>query len=217
MSREKVMIHIIWASLMLVSILFSIFSGNLSLMTEAIMDGAKEAVNLCIVMAAVVGLWSGIMEIGVESGLIDGLADKMKPFLDWLFPNLKKKSEAKKYIAANFAANILGLGWAATPAGLKAMEELKQEEEKYTSKKEDTGQDATDEMCTFIVMNVSSLQLIPLTIIVYRSQYGSANPSFITVSGLIATAASTLTAIVYCKWKSGRKKVRKHYTDYISG
>lgn len=199
------MIHIIWAFLMLVSIIFSIFSGNIPLMTEAIMEGAKEAVNLCIVMAAVVGLWSGIMEIGVESGLMDGLADKMKPFLDWLFPNIPKKSEAKKYIAANFAANMLGLGWAATPAGLKAMEELHKEKEL----------NATDEMCTFIVMNVSSLQLIPLTIIVYRSQYGSVNPSFITIPGLIATAASTLTAIVYCKWKSksDRKIISKYNTD----
>ena len=189
----------IWSGLMLVSIGFSLISGNLSLMTEAIMDGAKEAINLCIVMAAVVGLWSGIMEIGVESGLMDGLAGRMKPFLKWLFPGIASKSRAEKYIAANFAANILGLGWAATPAGLKAMEELKAE----------GVEDATDEMCTFIIMNISSLQLIPLSIIVYRSQYGSTNPSFITLPGLIATTVSTLTAIILCKWKC-RKSMSKH-------
>lgn len=193
------MIHMIWSGLMLVSIGFSLISGNLSLMTEAIMDGAKEAVNLCIVMAAVVGLWSGIMEIGVESGLMDGLAGKMKPFLKWLFPGISSKSKAEKYIAANFAANMLGLGWAATPAGLKAMEELKA----------GGAEDATDEMCTFIIMNISSLQLIPLSIIVYRSQYGSTNPSFITLPGLIATTVSTLTAIIFCKWMC-KRSVSKH-------
>ena len=188
------MIHWIWAGLMLFSIGVSVMTGNLSLMTDAMMDGAKEAINLSIVMAAIVGLWSGIMEIGVESGVMDRLADKMKPFLKWLFPKIAPDSRASKYIAANFAANMLGLGWAATPTGLKAMEELNV----------DKMQDATDEMCTFIIMNVSSLQLIPMTIIAYRSQYGSTNPSLITIPGLIATGISTMTAIVFCKWMCSR-------------
>ena len=130
------MIHIIWSLLMLLSFAFSLVNGNMEAMTAAVMDGAKEAVNLCIMMAAVVGLWSGIMEIGVESGLIEKLADKMNPFLKWLFPHMSSKSKAFQYMASNFAANLLGLGWASTPAGLKAMEELK---------KESKSRDATDD------------------------------------------------------------------------
>ena len=195
------MIHYIWSFLMLVSLGFACFSGNLSLMTEAVMDGAKEAVNLCIVMAAVVGLWSGIMEIGVASGVIDKLSEMMSPFLRWMFPGLRKGSKALKYIASNFAANLLGLGWAATPAGLAAMEELAA----------DQAEEATDEMCTFVLLNVSSLQLIPLTIIVYRSQYGSGSPASIVVPGLIATAISTIVAVIFAKVmcrRSGKKQNR---------
>lgn len=184
---------------MLLSIGFSFLTGNLPLMTDAMMEGAKEAINLSIIMAAVVGLWSGIMEIAVESGIMDGLAQKMKPFLKWLFPNIHPESRAAKYIAANFAANILGLGWAATPTGLKAMEELNMHK----------NTDATNEMCTFIIMNVSSLQLIPMTVIVYRSQYGSTNPSFITIPGLLATGVSTITAILFCKWKCSHSQSKK--------
>ncbi len=172
------------------------------MMTTAIMDGAKEAVNLCIVMAAVVGLWSGFMEIGVKSGVVDKLSELMMPFLKWMFPRIEKDSMAIKYIASNFAANMLGLGWAATPAGFRAMEELR---------KEGKQKDATDEMCTFILLNVSSLQLIPLTIIVYRSQYGSTVPASIVFPGMIATGVSTLTAVVFSKIMSSwslQKKIR---------
>lgn len=191
------MIHFIWSMLLLVSIGFSLFTGNLGAMTEAVMDGAKEAVNLCIVMAAVVGLWSGIMEIGVQSGIIDHLSKAMQPFLKWIFPKLSANSKAVKYMASNFAANLLGLGWAATPAGLSAMEELKKEGEKKNGQKKI--ETATNEMCTFILLNVSSLQLIPLTIIVYRGQYGSAAPAAILLPGLIATMTSSIAAVLFAK------------------
>jgi len=184
------MIHFIWSFLMLVSFGFSFFSGTLEIMATAVMDGAKEAVNLCIVMAAVVGLWSGLMEIGVKSGIIDKLSLIMRPFLVWMFPKINKDDMTMKYIASNFAANILGLGWAATPAGLKAMEEMEKETKEHI---------ATDEMCTFVLLNVSSLQLIPLTIVLYRSQYGSTNPAAIVLPGLIATGVSTLAAIMFSK------------------
>lgn len=219
------MIHYIWSFLMLISLGFACFSGNLSLMTEAVMDGAKEAVNLCIVMAAVVGLWSGIMEIGVASGVIDKLSEMMSPFLKWMFPGLKKRSKALKYIASNFAANLLGLGWAATPAGLAAMEELAADQPagqparrsaslaagRPVNQSANQPEEATDEMCTFVLLNVSSLQLIPLTIVVYRSQYGSGSPASIVVPGLIATAISTIVAVVFAKVmcrKSGKKQDR---------
>lgn len=200
------MIHYIWAFLLLVSFGFSLLTGNLSVMTEAVMDGAKEAVNLCIVMAAVVGLWSGIMEIGYQSGILNWISRSMMPLLRFLFPRISKDSKGMQYIASNFAANILGLGWAATPSGLEAMEELKKEGGTTGLTERGT---ATDEMCTFVLLNISSLQLIPLTIIVYRSQYGSRIPTAVVLPGLIATSVSTITAIIFAKImcrKSGEKK-----------
>ncbi|MDO4554203.1 MAG: nucleoside recognition protein [Lachnospiraceae bacterium] len=195
------MINYIWSILLLSGIFFSSFYGNLSVMTEALLDGAKEAVNLCIIMAAVVGLWSGIMEIGVESGLLDLFAKKIDPFINWLFPRLPKDSRAKEYIAANCAANILGLGWAATPAGLQAMEELQKVEEgrMKSSLKGEKIVVASDEMCTFLILNISSLQLIPVNIIGYRSQYGSINPAAVIIPGILATMFSTMMAILFCK------------------
>ncbi len=194
------MIHGIWSSLMLISLGFSFFSGNLALMTEAIMDGAKEAVNLCIIMGAVVGLWSGLMEIGIHSGVIEKLSNWMSPFLTRMFPKLERNKKVMKYIASNFAANILGLGWAATPLGIGAMEEMRLETK---------GDEATDEMCTFVLLNVSSLQLIPLTIIVYRSQYGSPVPTAIVIPGLLATTVSTVTAILFSKAMCKRSDKKK--------
>jgi spore maturation protein A len=194
------MMNIIWSIIMILSIGVALITGKTEIMTAAIMDGAKEAVNLCIIMAAVVGLWSGITEIGAKSGLMDDISIGMSPFLKWMFPEITSKEGEMKFIATNFAANILGLGWAATPAGLQAMEMLKKRSNK---------DEATDEMCTFVLLNISSLQLIPLTIVMYRSQYGSRNPAAIVFPGLIATTISTISAILFSKWmcaKSGKKK-----------
>ncbi|MCI5596958.1 MAG: nucleoside recognition protein [Lachnospiraceae bacterium] len=196
------MMNFIWSFLLLSGIFLSSFFGNLSGMTEALMDGAKEAVNLCVIMAAVVGLWSGIMEIGVESGVLSDFSKKIDPFLSWLFPNLPKDCKAREYIGANCAANILGLGWAATPAGLLAMEELKKlegERKKQGNQNAVSDGTASNEMCTFLVLNISSLQLIPVNLIAYRSQYGSVNPSIILGPAILATAASSLAAIFFCK------------------
>lgn len=187
------MINYIWSFLLLMGIFSASFLGNIPIITEAVMDGAKEAVNLCIIMAAVVGMWSGIMEIGVESGLLDLFAKKIDPFLNWLFPDIPKGSKAKEYIAANCAANILGLGWAATPAGIEAMKELQKLGEKKGV--------ASDEMCTFLVLNISSLQLLPVNLLAHRSQYGSANPALIVGPAIVATLVSTAAGVAFCRWK----------------
>jgi spore maturation protein A len=192
------MINYLWGFLLLAGIFFSSFFGTVETMTQTLLDGAKEAVNLCIIMAAVVGLWSGVMEIGVESGLLELFSKKLDPFLQWLFPKIPKNSKAREYIAANFAANLLGLGWAATPAGLAAMEELKNLEETRLGPGR-TLEVASDEMCTFLILNISSLQLIPVNLIAYRSQYGSANPSEIVGPAMAATAVSTAAAILFCR------------------
>ena len=159
--------------------------------TESFISSSTEAVNLCIFMLGVIGVWNGMMEIAVKSGLMKKIAKTMYPFIHWLFPDIPPRHKAKEYIAANMAANILGLGWAATPAGLKAMRELQ--------KLEEGGGRASDMMCAFLVLNISSLQLVPINMIAYRSQYGSVNPAAVVLPAICATMISTIAGIVFIK------------------
>ncbi|MFW5676385.1 MAG: nucleoside recognition protein, partial [Acetivibrio ethanolgignens] len=129
----------------------------------------------------------------------------MRPILKLLFPGIPSGHPALEYIAANMIANFLGLGWAATPAGLSAMRELKKLEEERREKGQGVSEgSASNEMCTFLIINISSLQLIPVNIIAYRSQYGSVNPAAVIAPAMVATAISTLAAVIYCKWKDRR-------------
>lgn len=140
-----------------------------------------------------------MIEIAKRSGLLDQITRKLDPVLHFLFPRIPKDHIAKEYISANIVANLLGLGWAATPMGLKAMKELAKIERERLS---DTGRPirkASDEMCTFLIINISSLQLIPVSTIAYRSQYGSVNPAAVVFPGLIATTISTIVAIIFCR------------------
>jgi len=173
---------------------------------DGVLVSAKEAVNLCITMAGVLGLWMGMMNIATKAGIIERLTRFFNPCINFLFPGLKNRLTAKKYIATNIVANVLGLGWAATPAGLKAMEELKkinEEKCKITGKNPSV---ASNEMCIFLIINISSLQLIPVNTIAYRSQYGSVNPSAIILPGIVATFISTLVAVIFCKIVDGRTR-----------
>ena len=186
--------------------------------TDGAIQASKEAVTLCITMLCVMTLWTGVLEIGHRSGLVDQLAGRMGPILTFLFPRLDPDGEARKQISVNMIANILGLGWAATPAGLKAMEELKKVEEERrkggaAGRKDTPGQEetagqraaarqagtASNEMCTFLIINISSLQLIPMNMIAYRSQYGSVNPTAIVGPALAATFISTVVAVIFCR------------------
>lgn len=195
----------LWAGMILVGVIFSACSGTLPDMTNAALDAAKEAVTLCITMTGVMSFWVGLMRIAESGGIIAGLSRRLKPFLRFLFPNLPEDNAAGKYIATNIIANVFGLGWAATPAGLKAMEALTQlEEERRAGKwgssvKAAAPGVASDEMCVFLIVNISSLQLIPVNIIAYRGQYGSVNPAAVVGPGLAATICSTLAALVFCK------------------
>lgn len=153
------------------------------------------------------------MEIASKSGVIELASKKMGPLLRFLFPGIPEGHPAKEHIAVNFISNFLGLGWAATPAGLKAMEELEKLEEerrRYDGKRTAGKRQAvprgvaSNEMCTFLILNISSLQLIPMNVIAYRSQYGSVNPTAIVGPAIAATAVSTAAAVVFCKvmdWK----------------
>lgn len=184
------MLNILWVLMIAGGILFASFHGTMGKLTEVFISSSTEAVNLCIFMLGVIGVWNGMMEIAVKSGLMKRVSRAMYPFIHWLFPNIPPQHKANEYIAANMAANILGLGWAATPAGLKAMKELKKLEDTY---------EASDMMCAFLVLNISSLQLIPINMIAYRSQYGSVNPTAVVLPAILATMISTLAGILFIK------------------
>ncbi|MCM1089743.1 MAG: nucleoside recognition protein [Butyrivibrio sp.] len=241
------MLNFIWAFMILLGVLYAAFSGHMAEVTNAALDSAGEAISLCITMAGVVALWMGLMEIAKEAGLIQKLTKGISPFLDFMFPKIPKKHPAREYIATNLIANILGLGWACTPAGLKAMEELAKLEGEwgnpaylpegrgikggrqtagilqdnggisdaagFTGKehgKKDYGKKeriASNEMCTFLILNISSLQLIPVNMIAYRSQYGSVNPTAVIAPAMVATFISTAVAVVYCKIKERKRRM----------
>lgn len=203
------MLNLLWGFMIVAGISYGVVTGNVAAVGNGALESAQSAVELCITMAGVMGLWCGIMEIGRSSGLIEGLTRKMMPVIRFLFPNIPTDHEAVEYISTNFIANILGLGWAATPAGLKAMEALAKLEEERGNPAYGEGRGkeriASNEMCTFLILNISSLQLIPVNIIAYRSQYGSVNPASIVGPALVATAVSTLAAVVFCRIKSRKK------------
>ena len=202
------MLNYLWAGMILVGIIFAAFTGRMPDITNAALDSSKEAITLCITMMGVMSFWVGLMEIAANAGIIENTSKKIRPLIRFLFPNLPGNHPAEEHITTNIIANVLGLGWAATPAGLKAMEELaKLEAERGTAGYADESgrRVASNEMCTFLILNISSLQLIPVNMIAYRSQYGSVNPAGIIAPAIVATFVSTLTAVVYCKGK-GRKR-----------
>lgn len=201
--------------MIILGVIFGAITGSMKEVTEAALDSAGEAVSLCITMAGVMALWVGLMEVAEKSGLLLKLTNTLSPFVSFMFPRIPKGHKARDYISTNIIANILGLGWACTPAGLKAMEELaKLEEERgtpgYLSNHSTDGRRervASSEMCTFLILNISSLQLIPVNMIAYRQQYGSVNPAGIIAPAIAATFISTLTAVVYCKVNDRKRRV----------
>ena len=217
--NENFMLNYIWVFMIIIGIVYGSLTGQMAEISNGVIDSSKEAVQLCITMLGVVALWTGIMEIAKESGLVDSLTKGMRPLLRFLFPRIPREHPAMSYISLNFIANILGLGWAATPAGLKAMEALTDLERErgnpeYVKKsdKKDAGniqrdRTASNEMCVFLILNISSLQLIPVNMIAYRSQYGSVNPAVIIAPAIIATLVSTVAGIVYCKIKDRKRRV----------
>lgn len=203
--RWQYMLNFLWAGMISLGVIYGAWQGNLSEITNAALDAVKEAVNLCITMVGVMAFWMGLMEIATKAGIIEAASKKISPIIRFLFPHIPNGHKAQEYITTNFIANILGLGWAATPAGLKAMEALEDlEEERRNGRGRGIVRPkgvASNEMCTFLILNISSLQLIPVNMIAYRSQYGSVNPTGIIGAGLIATLISTVTACIYCKFK----------------
>lgn len=196
------MLNYIWAAMIFIGVLYGVFTGNMKEVTTAALDSAGEAVSLCISMAGVMAFWVGLMEVAETSGLIQKLTGFLSPFVTLMFPKIPKGHKARDYISTNIIANILGLGWACTPAGLMAMEELAKLEEERGNYVSGAERKASNEMCTFLILNISSLQLIPVNMIAYRQQYGSANPSMVIAPAILATLFSTLIAVIYCKYKT---------------
>ena len=190
----------IWGGMLLVGIIYGVMTGRTEAVSAAVLDSSRDAVTLCITMLGITGLWMGLMQIGAASGLVERLTKGVEPLLRRLFPRIPAGHPAMGQIALNCIANMLGLGWAATPAGMKAMEELSKLEK--IRREQGAGVPAgtaSDEMCTFLVLNISSLQLVPVNIIAYRSQYGSVNPAAVTGPAIVATLVSTGAAVVFCK------------------
>lgn len=201
----------LWGGMILIGIIYGAASGNWKEVTEAALDSSKEAVSLCVAMAGVTAMWVGIMRIAENSGLIAGMVRRMNPLLTYLFPEIPQGHRVRQHISMNLIANFLGLGWAATPAGLQAMEALgeleKERRETGNGKRAVPKGVASNEMCTFLILNISSLQLIPVNIITYRTQYGSVNPTAIVGPAIVATAVSTGIAVVYCKVKTRKRSI----------
>lgn len=203
----------LWGGMILTGIVFGALTGNLRAVTEALVSSSGEAVSLCISMAGITAMWTGIMKIAERAGLVEQLTRGLGPLMRLLFPRLDRGSKACRYISVNFLSNFLGLGWASTSSGLLAFKELdkinRQECEKYGENRKRGVRIASREMCTFLIINVSSLQLIPVSIIAYRARYGSPQPAAILGPAVLATGASTLAAVIFCILMEKRESKRE--------
>lgn len=185
------MLNIVWPIFIIISFLFAIFSGNLESLNCSIFSSTEEAVQLCITLLGTICLWNGIMKIASKTSVVDRLTKFLKPIMRFLFPEIDEKSEVHKEISMNMVANILGLGNAATPLGLKAMKSLQKE----NSKKEVL----TNSMAMLIVLNTASIQIIPTTVIAIRSSMGAQNPTSIIFPVWIATICAAVAGIAATK------------------
>ena len=194
------MVNKIWGFFIVVGIVFAFFTGKIDIINEEILNSCKNTLELIFQLFPVVALWLGIMKIATASGLLQIVSNKLSPFLRIIFPEIPKDHPALGYISSNIMANVFGLGNAATPFGLKAMESL---QELNPNKKE-----ASRSMITFLVLNTSGLTLIPTTIISMRMLYGSTNPTEVILPCILATLISTtvgltLDRILYYRSKHG--------------
>ena len=179
--------NVVWLILFSVSIVFAIVTGNLETFTKSIFDGAKSAVEVSLFLLGIVSVWMGITRILEDSGLIYRIAHLFKPIISRLFRNIPDDHPSITAITLNVLANLFGLGNAATPLGIKAMQELD-----TLNEHKDT---ITDEMMTFIVLNTASIQLIPFSVIGILASYNATNPAAVVLPVLIATVVSALAAL----------------------
>ena len=182
------MLNKIWPFFIIVSFIYAIYSGNIFNVNNAIFESAEKTVNLCLTMFGTICLWNGIMKIATKTSLIEKLTKFLKPMISFIFPEIKKDKKISKEISMNMVANILGLGNAATPLGLKAMESMQKQNSDKTT--------LSNSMAMFILVNTASLQIIPTTVISIRSSLGSSDPTKIILAVWVATIAAFFTAIL---------------------
>ncbi|HHT35584.1 MAG: nucleoside recognition domain-containing protein [Candidatus Wallacebacter cryptica] len=182
------MINIIWFAMLACGIASAAVQGEIQLVTRASIEGAEAAVKIALGLIGIVSFWSGLMKIAEDAGLLKLIAKLLRPLIKILFPEVPSDHPAAGAVVMAMSANILGLGNACTPLGIKAMEEL----QKLNASK-DT---ASNSMCTFVAITASSLTLLPTTIIALRTAAGSADPTAVVGTTIIATTASTAAAII---------------------
>jgi len=192
------MVNWIWLGMILISFWFAALTGKMKAVTDAAFSGAQTGVTVCLGLIGILVLWMGLMRVAEDAGLVRKLAALIGPAVRWLFPDVPRNHPAMGYILSNLSANLLGLGNAATPMGIRAMQELQ--------KLNPDPRTATSAMCTLLALNTASITLVPTTLIAIRLQFGSQNPADIIGSTLLATAIATGAAIAADRWyrrKSG--------------
>lgn len=185
------MLNIIWPIFIIISYIYAIFTGKVNEINNSVFESCESAVKLTITFLGTMCLWSGIMQIAKKTTLIDRLTNFLNPIMKILFPEIQKQNPVHKEISMNMVANILGLGNAATPLGLKAMKTMQKE-----NPKKDT---LTNSMAMFIIINTASIQIIPTTVIAIRNSLGSANPTSIIIPVWVATICAAVAGVTAAK------------------
>lgn len=192
------MVNWIWMGMIVVSVIFGAANGKMEKVAEAAFGGAQTGVTVCLGLISILVFWMGLMRIAEDAGLVRKLANFMAPVVRKLFPDVPSDHPAMGYILSNMSANLLGLGNAATPMGIKAMQELQKINPNPTV--------ATPAMCTLLALNTASITLVPTTIIAIRMNFGSVHPAEIVAPTLLATLVSTGAAILADRWYRRKNK-----------
>ncbi|MBE3594675.1 MAG: nucleoside recognition protein [Candidatus Carbobacillus altaicus] len=190
------MIHWIWGGMIIASTLYAAFTGQLEALNEAIFEGARQGVQVTMMLLAFIVFWLGILKVAEEAGLLQALAWMLRPLIRFLFPDIPRGHPAEGYILSNMSANFFGLGNAATPMGIKAMQALKT----LSTRPER----ASRSMITLLAINTASITIVPSTVIAYRMAKNSANPAEIVVPALLASSVGTVAAILIDKFYQKR-------------
>ena len=196
------MLNWVWIIMIAGSLIYALFTNNLADATAGLIAGAESTVTLCLSLAAAYALWMGLLKVLEKADYLAALIRLLKKPLSALFPRAFKDKAAAEAISVNIAANMLGLGNAATPSGMKAAQLMKKDDK------------ITDEIAMLLVINASSIQLIPTTVITLRTQFGSANPADIVLPVLLSTIVSTATGIILCRICAKRRRKKKNAADY---
>lgn len=192
------MVSVLWLAMLVSGFFVAAMQGRIEVVTRSLLKGAEEGVAVALGLISILVFWLGVMRIAEEAGLVAALARVLRPVARWLFPSVPPDHPAMGSILANMSANLLGLGNAATPLGLKAMRELQE----LNPDKER----ASDAMCTLLALNTASLTILPTTVIALRLQYGSAQPTDILPAAAVATAVGTVSAVLLDRFYRRRER-----------